>query len=111
MVDVVKEIKVFAKLSELLLSIFTDPKINLLEQLVKLAQLGFMLLIIYRRNGSAAMTNDLYLDIQSTIQDAYIAASYFKKESPASDLLLYQLGTDQLENKFCIVRTLTHSAN
>ena len=134
MLDVVKEIKVnnsivanelcscsiFNKIfnftiklsrSELLLSIFANPKINLLVQMVNLAQLSFMLLIIYRRNGSSFITNDLYSDIQSTIQDAFVAASHFRVKRSENDFLIYQLGTDPLEMRFCTVRTLTHSNN
>lgn len=111
MLDIVKEIKVFAKLADLLLSFFTNPKISLLDQMINLAQLSFMLLIIYRRNGTSFITNDLYSDIQSTIQNAYVVAAYFRKCKSSSDLLIYQLGTDPLEMRFCTIRTLTHSSN
>ena len=113
MLDVLKEVKVIAKIAELLLCFFATPKTNLLEQMVGLAQLSFMLLIIYRRNGTSFMTNDLYSDIQSTIQNAYVAAAYYRdlKYQNENDLLIYQLGTDTLENRFCTVRTLTHSNN
>ena len=61
------------------MSLFIDPTISLFElvfELVSLSQLSHMLLIINRRNGSSFMTSDLYLDIQSTIQDANVATAY-----------------------------------
>ena len=109
--DVYKEIKVFNHIGQLLLSIFRDTTLNLLDQLVRLSELGFILLIIYRQLGTDFMTNALYLDIQSTIQDAFVVASRFKVKGTDGSLLLYMLGTDLLELLFCSVRTTNHASN
>jgi hypothetical protein len=77
MSDIIKELKVFGNLAALLLSVFVDTKINLLDQLVNLSQLGFILLCIYRNHGSSFISKNLYLDMQSTVQDAYISAAWF----------------------------------
>ena len=99
MSDIIKVIKVFGHIANLLLTIFCDTKINLIEQLVNLSKLSFILIVIFRKHGRAFMTKMLYLDIQSTIQDSYIIAAWFKKKAQSdTDLLLFQLGTDQLEN-------------
>ena len=57
------------------------------------------------------MTNDLYSDIQSTIQSVFITVAKFQSKNSDQSLYLYQLGTDQLECFFSTIRTLTHSKN
>ena len=57
------------------------------------------------------MTNDLYNDIQSTIQDAYFSTAKIIDFISDARVYLYQLGTDQLEASFSNVRTQTHSRN
>ena len=102
-----------SKICCLLLSIFVDTTIDLMQQLVNLSQLAHCLFYIYRRSkkiGYRFMRKDLYMDIQSTIQDAFICAATFRAEGSNKPIFLYQLGTDQLENLFSTVRTITHSA-
>jgi hypothetical protein len=88
-----------------------DTQVNLLDQLVNLSELSFILIIIYRRHGGAFLTSQLYLDIQSTIQDAFITTAWFKKKAQSEPHLLFLHGTDQLESLFSIIRTVTHSNN
>jgi hypothetical protein len=57
------------------------------------------------------MTKDLYTDIQSTIQNAFVASVRFKNFNQDFACLLVLLGTDTLEAKFGCVRTLTHARN
>ena len=104
MSDIIKELKVFGNLAALLLSVFVDTKINLLDQLVNLSQLGFILLCIYRKHGSSFISKNLYLDMQSTVQDAYISAAWFKEmtklcQFPNFPLYLFQLVKIFLKNK------------
>jgi hypothetical protein len=109
--DIVNEIKVFGHIAKLLLSVFVDPKIDLFVQLYNLAQLSFILLIIFKKHGTKFMLGNLYLDIQSVIQDAFVAVAYFKSVTSTKPLYIHLLGTDQLESLFSIVRTLTHARN
>ncbi len=67
------------------------PQICLTNQLTQLSR---MLIIINRRNGTSFMTNDLYSDIQSTIQDSFVCASYFENPNPECHRLLYLLGIE-----------------
>ncbi len=90
--DVSNEFQLLALISRLLLSFFTNPNINLCDQLVDLATLAHLLLFVYRRHLTKFMTNNLYSDLQSTIQDAFIAAAKFKLYTPLEDLLLILLG-------------------
>jgi len=55
------------------------------------------------------MRKDLYMDIQSIIQDAFISCAIFRKRHSDKQLYLFQLGTDQLENLFSTLRTINHS--
>jgi len=57
------------------------------------------------------MTNVLYHDIQSTIQNAFVCVAKLKKTNSSEPLFLYQLGTDQLELLFSTLRTINHSPN
>ena len=98
-------------IAELFLTIFTSPKINLIDQLISLAKLAFMLLYIYRRNKNHFITKDLYCDIQSTIKDAFVCTAKYQKKETDIPLYLYQLGTDQLELLFGHVRTISDASN
>ena len=57
------------------------------------------------------INNNMYHDMKSTIQDAFIAAEKFNRTKPDEDLLLMLLGTDQLERLFSVIRTMTHAKN
>lgn len=92
-IDVLYEIKCLAEISSALLSIFVDPKINLLDQLVKLAYCSHLLLFIYRRWRGSFITSQLYSDIQATIQDAFVVAETFSRLCPYIKLMLHHLGT------------------
>jgi hypothetical protein len=109
--DEYNEFQLLSLISNLLLSVFVLPTINLLDQLTSLALLAHLLLYIYRKHKTNFMTNDLYSDIQSTIQSVFITVAKFQSKNSDQSLYLYQLGTDQLEGFFSTIRTLTHSKN
>jgi hypothetical protein len=109
--DALSEYQLLAKIVDLLLSIFVNPSISLFKQLCNLALLSHVILFVYRKHKTAFLTNDLYSDIQSTIQDAFVCAAKKVENNSTSPLFLYQLGTDQLENLFSTIRTLSHSRN
>ncbi len=109
--DVYNEYQLLAELASLFLSIFTNPLIDLFEQLCNLAILSHLLLFIFRRNKTDFITNSLYLDFQSIIQDAFVCVAKHKQQTSKEPLFLFQLGTDQLENLFSGVRTTNHSPN
>ena len=109
--DAKDEIKVLSIIAKLLLSTFAYPKKSLLEQLVDLAQLAHMLLYIFRKHKQKFITTDLYMDLQSTIQDAYICVSLFQILQSTESVYLFLLGTDPLESLFSIIRTITHARN
>ncbi len=94
-----------------LLNLFVNLKISLLKQLIQLAYCSHLILHIYRKWKSKFITRELYLDIQSTIQDTFLSVSIFKEKNPLVNLYTYQMGTDQLEVYFGDIRTITHSPN
>lgn len=109
--DVYNEFQLFGLIGSLLCSIFYETKTTLLDQLVKLAYLSHILLYVFRKNHTSFFTTNLYTDIQSTIQDAFVCAAIFQKNSSELKLYLFMLGTDQLENLFGVVRTLSHASS
>ena len=113
--DIKNEIKLFILIVRKLLVIFTEVSISLYEQLSSLASLSFLIFFIQRRNRTNFLTNDLYTDIQMTIQDSFWATYIFQKHASnfTEDfkLFLYLLGTDQLEAFFGVLRTQTHASN
>ena len=109
--DVVKEIGAFGQIVQPLLDIFTNPKINLIDQLAKLAYCSHLMLFIYRKWKGKFMSKQLYMDIQSSIQDAFVAAHTMHHFDPNQNLYLFLLGTDLLENLFSVIRTLSHANN
>jgi hypothetical protein len=105
------ELIALAEICDSLLSISQQPKIDLGTQLLKLSKLAHLLLFIYRKHLTKFVHNSLYLDIQAIVQDAFIAAAYYKIIEPNTQLYLYQLGTDQLEQLLSSIRTITQAKN
>ena len=68
-----------------------------------------MIFFFFRRNKKESLTKDSYMDIESTIQDAFIVCSFNKKVIAQKSLYLILLGTDPLELLFGLVRTITHA--
>ena len=95
--DILNEIYILNFLARNFLVYFTNPKINLEDQLIGLATFSITLLFIYRRNKTKFITADLYNDFQSTVQDAFITVSSFQSYDTDLAVLLFQLGTDDLE--------------
>ena len=109
--DLLIEIDCLNMIVKPLLEIFTKPTLNLFDQLISLAFCSHMLLFIYRKWRKNFLTKDLYCDIQATIQDAFMVVYKFHLKNPNLCVYLYQLGSDNLENIFSIIRTLTHSSS
>jgi len=73
--DIYKEYQLISKTGALLLCIFNDTHIDLSKQPCNLSLAAHLLLFIYRKQKTNFLTNDLYYDIQETIQDAYVCAA------------------------------------
>jgi hypothetical protein len=76
--------KLFSIICDLFLVFFQDVKISLMDQLVKLAQLSHVLLYVFVKSKKEKfhfLKKDLYMYIQSTIQDAFICAAKYRAKN------------------------------
>ncbi|CAN0451191.1 unnamed protein product, partial [Hapterophycus canaliculatus] len=79
---------------------------QLLAGLSCMAHLAF---ILYRQNRNEFILGQLYHDLQATIRCAFIVIAQAQVICPSLLIYLSQLGTDNVENLFAILRTMTHS--
>lgn len=88
-----------------------DPSKTVGELLEGLSCVAHLLLILFRALRTAAMTGQLYHDLQATIRGIFTVVLKVQEHCPATPVFLWQIGTDALENLFAVVRTLTHASN
>ena len=105
-----KPISILYHILDGIASVFCDLKINLEDQLIKLSKLSHILFAEYRNLGTNFVPGQLYHDIQQMVQGCYYACLLQKKRG-GGRMFLYQLGTDQLEKLFSLIRTITHARN
>ncbi len=109
--EIKNEIKLLSIIVEHFLAIFTQPKINLEDQLLSITTCSFLLFFIFRKQKTKFFTKDLYMDIQSSFQDIINSAIVFQKKFPVNPLYAFRFGTDEVEILFGICRTITHGSN
>ena len=102
--------KIFYHILDGIVSVFSDPTIDLEDQLIKLSKLSHILLAEYRKSGTKFVPGQLYHDVQRMVQACFFACLLQKKRG-GGKMFLYQLGTDQLEKLFSLIRTITHARN
>ena len=107
--EVEQPMKILLHIFDGIFAIFTDPKIDLSKQLLRLSKLSHILFHQYRAFGTAFIPGQLYHDLQRIIQSCYYAC--ILKQKRGGNLYLYQLGTDQLERLFGSIATITHAQN
>ena len=76
--DIYNELKLLGIITSLFLSLFTKLDINLIDQLMNMSYLSHLLLFIFRRHKTKFLTNNLYCDLQSTINDAFVVAAKYQ---------------------------------
>ena len=108
--ELINPIKIVHDIYDGIISVFSDPTINFDTQLIKLSKLAHILLHEYKAFGTGFLPGQLYHDLQRMIQGCYYACSLQKRRGRGR-LYLYQLGTDQVERLFSLVRTITHARN
>ncbi|CAM9391324.1 unnamed protein product, partial [Hapterophycus canaliculatus] len=79
---------------------------QLLAGLSCMAHLAF---ILYRQNRNEFIPGQLYHDLQATIRCVFIVIAQAQVICPSLLIYLFQLGTDNVETLFAILRTMTHS--
>lgn len=81
------------------------------DLLQDLSCLAHVLLYLYRRNKAALVPGQLFHDLQATVRCAYVTVAQVMHFCPELNVYLFQLGTDNVEQLFSIIRTITHSRN
>ena len=101
-------INIYYHILDGIVSIFSDPNINLEDQLIKLSKLSHILFAEYRKSGTGFVPGQPYHDVQRMVQACFFAC-FLQKKRGGGRMYLYQLGTDQLEKLFSLIRTITHA--
>lgn len=83
---------------------FINPDLSLVEQMEHLSEYSHIALILYRRNGSSFMSNQLYADSQVMVKNAFFYLAKQLLMDPSLPVLLMLSGDDRLENLFGRVR-------
>ncbi|CAN0451541.1 unnamed protein product [Hapterophycus canaliculatus] len=71
--------------------------------------MAHLALSLYRQNKTQFIPGPLYHDLQATIRCAFIVVAQAQEVCPSLLIHLFQLGTDNVENLFAVLRILTHS--
>lgn len=100
-----------AVIADKLLAVLCDPTKTVGGLLEGLSCVAHLLLHLFRALRTAAMTGQLYHDLQATIRGIFSVVLKVQEHCPATPVFLWQIGTDALENLFAVVRTLAHASN
>eukprot|EP00918_Siedleckia_nematoides_P045962 GHVU01100791.1.p1 GENE.GHVU01100791.1~~GHVU01100791.1.p1 ORF type:complete len:519 (-),score=65.79 GHVU01100791.1:902-2458(-) len=83
---------------------------SLQEQLQQLSTLGHLIGFLFSLHGKYFIPTPLYHDTQSYIKAAYVLTARGKVLDDPFELFLSQVGDDQLEELFGVVRTTDHNS-
>ena len=108
--DLVPALQVMRVICKGIFSFFAYPNNSLDTSLGDIAAMSHVLFDLYATRN-ISIPNVLYHAIQSTVQNAFFTAAKYKVMAPNENLYLYQLGSDQVEQLFCSVRTQNHDRN
>ncbi|CAM9214714.1 unnamed protein product, partial [Hapterophycus canaliculatus] len=100
---------VLAAFVKCLLDVLFNYEKSVSDLLRGLSCMAHLALILFRRNKSEFIPGQLYHDLQATIRCAFMVAAQAKHFCPSLLIYLFLLGTNNLENLFAVLRTMTHS--
>jgi hypothetical protein len=83
---------------------FVNPNLSLFEQMRYLSEYSHIALVLYRRNGTSFMSNQLYADSQVMVKNLFFYHARQLQMNPSLPVLLMLGGDDRLENQFGRVR-------
>ena len=92
-----------------LLDVLFDYNKNISDLLEGLSCTAHLAFFLWRQNKAAFIPGQLYHDLQQTIRCAFVVVAQAKVVCPTLQIYLFQLGTDNVENLFAILRTMTHA--
>ena len=109
----VADLTIWAEIAEGMLLIAHDLASDLSTILRKALKSSFVLLVAFRRHGTALCPSQLYHDFQRTVKDLVLLVAKVQVAVDAgtlhySKLHCSQIGSDREENLFSDVRTITH---
>lgn len=91
---------------------FVNPSLSLTAQMEYLSEYSHLVFMLYRRNGTSFMSNQLYGDSQVMVKNAFFYLARQLLMDPDLPVLLMLTGDDRLENLFGKVRMLgAHNCN
>ena len=101
--------KILLHIFDSIFAIFTDPKIDLSKQLIRLQVESYFVSSV--QSLWYSFPSWLTLSWLATNDSRLLSCMYFEAKKRRRQFYLYQLGTDQLERLFGNIRTITHAWN
>lgn len=105
---VIPELKILGSVLEGITSLYAKFSADLETILHDLSRVAHLIFYAYRENGTGFVPGPLYYDVQDTIRDVYSTVAKMQLFAPDKPLFLYQLGSDEVEQLFSAVHTMTH---
>jgi len=100
----VEALQLIGSLFHAMIKPFVNPNVSLTQQMEYLSEYAHLALMLYRRNGRAFMSNQLYGDSQVMVKNAFFYLTKQLLMDPDLPVLLMLSGDDRLENLFGRVR-------
>jgi len=100
----VEALQLIGSLFHAMIEPFINPNVSLTQQMEYLSEYAHLALMLYRRNGRAFMSNQLYGDSQVMVKNAFFYLAKQLLMDPDLLVLLMLSGDDRLENLFGRVR-------
>ena len=103
--------QVRAAIAKRLLAVLFDSTKGIGELLQGLSCVAYLLLILFRVNGTGFTTSQSYHDLQATVRGMFFVVQRAKNLCSGEKMYLWQVDSGGLENLFAVVRTLNHPHN
>ena len=100
-----KEIRIFAEIAHLFVTIVADKQPSLSAQLTNVATLAHLVFVLYRRNATKFVASQTYLNQQRFFRSIFWSVAS-ALEAGVKEYFMYQDSGDALENVYCILRTM-----
>jgi hypothetical protein len=100
----IEALQLIGRLFHCMVEPFVNASLSLTEQMEYLSEYSHLALMLYRRNGRAFMSNQLYGDSQVMVKNTFFYLAKQQLMDPRLPVLLMLTGDDRLENLFGRVR-------
>ena len=99
-------VKLLGVIAHGVLSLYAFLTLSVKGILESISSAAHVLLCLFKQFGSSFMPSQLYNDLMETFKDICVCAAKYKTWKPGEPFLVVSLGTDSLENYFCVLRSL-----